>query len=98
MNYFCGMSGKKIIAIILILVFSVPLVPVSQVGSLLSSNQLQEEIVHASVGKAIQSQEPDHIHYFAPVTDLQSNFSPVITDEAFTSRQADDIQTPPPNM
>ena len=92
------MTGKKIIAIILILVFSVPLVPVSQVGSLLSSNQLQEEIVHASVSKAIQSQEPDLIQKFVPISDLELNYSLMIADEAFTSRQADDIQTPPPNM
>ena len=92
------MKGKKIIAIILILVFSVPLIPVSQVGSLLSSNQLQEEIVHASVSKAIHSQEPDLIHNFAPVSDLELSYSLLIADEAFTSRQADDIQTRPPNM
>ena len=92
------MKRKKIIAILLILVFSIPLTPVSQVGSLLSSNQLQEEIVHAAACKAIHTQDPDLIHYFTPVSDLELNNSIIIFDEAFTSRQADDIQTPPPNM
>jgi hypothetical protein len=92
------MRGKKIIAIVLMLVFCIPLVPVSQVGDLLSSNQLQEEINHPAMGKEIHSASSDLIHY---AVQFSANINVPLqlpADERFTSRQADDIQTPPPNL
>lgn len=92
------MKGKKIIAVILMLVFCIPLIPISQVGDLLSSNQLQEEIIHPSAVKDIHTESSDMIHYVVHISSLISNPLQQPVDETFKSRQADDIQTPPPNM
>ena len=92
------MKGKKFIAIILMLVFCIPLVPVSQVGGLLSSNQLQEEISHPAMGKEIHSGTSDLIHYAVQFSTNINIPLQMPADERFTSRQADDVQTPPPNM
>jgi hypothetical protein len=92
------MKGKKIIAIILMLVFCIPLMPISQVGSLLSSNQLQEEINHPAAGKEIHAGSSDMIHQVVQLSAHIILPMQLPADERFTSRQADDIQTPPPNM
>jgi hypothetical protein len=47
------MGRKTVIVVFLMLIFSIPLLPISQLGNLLSSNQLQEEIVHAPLGKKV---------------------------------------------
>jgi hypothetical protein len=92
------MTIKRVIAIVLILVFSIPLIPVSQVGFLLSTNQMTEEIVHESVAHPIQADSSDLIHDFVASSQVVVNDHKISTDEDFTTRQADDVQTPPPNV
>lgn len=89
------MKGQKRIAIILMLVFSIPLAPVSQVGDLLSSNQLQEEIMHGNC-KEIHKAEPEL--YLYPPSSQTLHPEPLFSHESLYTRQADDITTPPPNV
>ena len=79
------------------LIFSIPLLPIAQVGNLLSSSQLQEEILHPPVGKEVVNQDNDLIHQLMLLTDLAGQPSVPCINEHILSRQADDINTPPPN-
>lgn len=92
------MRIKRIIAVVLILVFSIPLIPVSQVGFLISSNQMTEEVVHESVAYPLQADASELFHVFLPNGNVMINYHKTSTDEDIRSRQADDVQTPPPNM
>lgn len=92
------MGHKKIIGLLLVLVFMIPVLPVVQVGTMLSQNQLTEELPHAS---------PDQVKYRAseqmncillPANNTRENEACPNTKETFRSRQADDIFTPPPNI
>ena len=100
------MFRKKIINIFLILVLSIPLLPVLQVGALLSSNQLNEEIPHSSgdaSGVAKFSSDPCKYFYCHHCFDLdeytaglkQTQF--VESKERIPASHSADIQTPPPN-
>jgi hypothetical protein len=92
------MLKKKLISLFLVLVFLIPVMPVMQVGSLLAQNQMTEEIVShgTELGKFSGSD-----HSFIPGIDInesnEDRSGKHTLDESFTSRQADDIQTPPPN-
>jgi hypothetical protein len=101
------MLKKRIIGALLVLVFSIQLVPVLQVGSLLYQNQWTEEMPHGSdagapTGK--KSADPsnqfislfDHILPF--ILHSLTNLAFSCCEEAYSSRHADDIQTPPPNF
>ena len=92
------MGRKEIIAVFLMLIFSIPLLPIAQVGNLLSSNQLQEEIVHSTLGKEVLNQDNDLIHQLVQLSDISVQPLGVCLNEHILSRQADDINTPPPNM
>lgn len=92
------MRIKRIIAVVLIFVFSIPLIPVSQVGFLLSSNQMTEEVVHESVAQPLQADASEFFHVILPNGNVVINYHKTSTDEDIRSRQADDVQTPPPNM
>lgn len=54
---------KKIGAILLILVFSTTVLPIGQVGSLLASNQLNEEVCQQ--GNPIMEEKAKHCHFDA---------------------------------
>lgn len=96
------MLRKKIIGVVLILVFLIPVIPVWQVGVLLGSNGLTEEIAHTHATDGPVKLSEKEIHFYAVnVSKLESSFNlgkKREMDEKFISRQADDIQTPPPNM
>ncbi|TAG99693.1 MAG: hypothetical protein EAZ17_07230 [Sphingobacteriales bacterium] len=91
------MGRKSLIAVFLMLIFSIPLLPIAQVGNLLSSNQLQEEIVHSPLGKEVVNQDNDLIHQLVQLSDITVQPLGRCFSEHFLSRQADDINTPPPN-
>jgi hypothetical protein len=91
------MGRKSLIAVFLMLIFSIPLLPIAQVGNLLSSNQLQEEIVHSSLGKEVVNQDNDLIHQLVQFSDIIVQPLGRCFSEHILSRQADDINTPPPN-
>jgi hypothetical protein len=96
------MRRKKIIGIVLILVFLIPVMPVWQVGLLLGTNGLTEEIAHTHTSDGPVKLSEKEIHcYIVNFSKLESSFNPGKKwemDEKFISRQADDIQTPPPNI
>jgi len=95
------MLRKRIIGFFLILVFTIPVLPVSEVGALLGSNLLTEEISHANADSPVKLAEKEihsSIFSLSVVHDgfiLEKKWE---KDEHFISRQVDDIQTPPPNM
>jgi hypothetical protein len=89
------MRGRKLIAILLMLVFSIPLAPVSQVGDLLSSNQLQEEIMHNTCKEIHKAESDMTLH---PPSTQTLHPEPLYSPVSLYSRQADDIFTPPPNL
>lgn len=91
---------KKIIGLFLILVFSILMMPVTQVGVILAQGQLTEEIFSAAEDIS-KFKESEHHTFFAEAHQLPSAaelLAIVETDEHIRSRQADDIQTPPPNL
>jgi hypothetical protein len=96
------MLRKKLIGIVLILVFLIPVMPVWQVGQLLGTNALTEEISHSSASDSPAKLAEKEIHTIGLyVATPEDGFNPTKkweNDEKFISRQADDIQTPPPNM
>lgn len=95
------MPGKRIISFFLILVFTIPVLPLSEVGALLGSNILTEEISHANADGPLKLSEKEiHSSQFS-LSIVRDGFNMEKKwekDERFISRQGDDIQTPPPNM
>ena len=95
------MLRKKVIGIVLILVFLIPVIPVWEVGQLLGTNALTEELAHPSNDGPVKLSEKE-IHTFnMNIAKLENGFNSSKKwekDEKFISRQADDIQTPPPNL
>ncbi|MDB5230902.1 MAG: hypothetical protein JWN76_1707 [Chitinophagaceae bacterium] len=97
------MQLKKLIGLLLVFVMALQVLPVKQVGCLLSSNQLQEEMPHEDINK------PDakdfgktiflHDHYLDH--SLEANLSSpsfFIYDAALPPHISEDILTPPPNL
>ena len=95
------MRRKKIRGVVLILVFLIPVIPVWEVGQLLGTNALTEEISHSANDGPGKLSEKE-IHAFnlniAKLDDGFNSGKKWEMDEKFISRQADDIQTPPPNL
>ena len=98
------MIKKKIIGVFLILLFSFQLVPVLQVGSFLYQGQMTEELPHSDTGtggkmlsgdckQLLSGHEYDGLE--EAILSIDHSFS--LLAEAFNTRHADDIQTPPPN-
>lgn len=83
------------------LVFTIPVLPLSEVGALLGSNLLTEEISHANADSPVKLAEKEiHSSLFtlSMVHDGSILEKKWEKDERFISREVDDIQTPPPNM
>ena len=96
---------KKLIGILLLFVLSIQMIPVIQVGALLCSNQINEEIPHNTAGSGY-----DLIKKFSGKSDLlQTEISPsqflsnkdeeyffLLTDD-IPANHSLDILVPPPN-
>jgi hypothetical protein len=75
--------------------------PVFQVGVLLGSNLLTEEIAHSNSDGPVKLSEKEINSFKFILAKVDNGFNKDKKwemDERFISRQADDIQTPPPNM
>jgi hypothetical protein len=95
------MLKRKIIGFFLIMVFLIPVMPIMEVGFLLGQNQLTEEIAHhGEADSKARLNDPDQHSFIFTVSQTSLFRSDEIweSDENIISRQADDIQTPPPNM
>jgi hypothetical protein len=95
------MAVKRIIGFFLILVFTIPVLPLSEVGALLGSNLLTEEISHANADGPLKLAEKEIHSSIFSLSVAQDGFNLETKwekDERFISRQVDDVQTPPPNM
>lgn len=100
-----NMMRKKFITLFCLLVLSVQMLPVRQIGALLSSNQLTEELPHSDDAKSsVLKYEPTihdpmlgagllQTHLLATIAFRFSRFA-----SALPSVHAGDIHTPPPNM
>lgn len=98
------MMRRKFITLFCLLVLSVQMLPVRQMGALLSSNQLTEELPHADSGKSsVLKYEPTmhdpmdgagllQTHLLATIAFRFSHFASVLP-----AIHAGDIHTPPPN-
>lgn len=94
------MLRKKFVSLLFIMVFAIPLMPVMQVGSFLYQNQFSEEIASHGLflvtkGEAAEQEYPNAglVHFSQLLPDLHN----ISSDEMLSSRQADDVTTPPPN-
>lgn len=95
------MLRKRIIGFFLMLVFIIPVLPISEVGALLGSNLLTEEISHANADSPVKLAEKEIHSSIFSLSIVHDGFTlekKWEKDERFISRQVDDIQTPPPNM
>jgi len=98
------MLKKRVISVFFLMLFSFQLLPLRQVGSLLYSNQLMEEISHGSeTGNAKFGDTSKNIDYFftensISLLSLAASLLLSPLDDNFKSRSSDDIQTPPPNF
>jgi hypothetical protein len=95
------MKKRKLIGLFLMLVFLVTMMPVVQVGAMLNQGQLTEERADQSSDSVSKFNETDTHTYLIGSSKSDVSSSLYIkreNDEHFLSRQADDIQTPPPNQ
>lgn len=96
--------GKKVINIFLVLVLSVQMLPVRQMGKMLFSNQFNEEIPHSvDVAKGMIKKADGKSDFVTPpVVSLDASIiylhgpQPVEAD-AIPLNHATDILVPPPN-
>lgn len=84
-------------AILLMLIFSTPLIPLPQTGSFLGFSQLQEEVEDAPTSKQALSYDNGFLHQADMLPETDKGKLPVCLAIQVVSRQADDIFTPPPN-
>src|SRR4051812_33198524 len=100
------MKLKTFISIFCLVVLMFQLLPVKQLGSLLFSNQIQEELPHASddvekdiKGKLDFKKEFYPSHDFAQVNYIYTNaISYIHFATALPFPHAGEIHTPPPNI
>jgi len=93
---------KKIFSILCLLVLSIQVLPLRQVGSLLSSNQMTEELPHnCSIEKAVDLKfEPVKHDYFEGCNALLSYLEEenyIHFASSLPENHEGEIQTPPPN-
>jgi hypothetical protein len=101
------MLKRRIIGTVLLLIFSFQLAPVLQVGSFLYQGQLTEELPHhsdsgshsgGSNSDSAKNLIPSSVDQLLPgILHSLPNLSYTLSEEAYSSRHADDVQTPPPN-
>jgi len=84
----------------MILVFTIPVLPVLQVGSFLYQNQFNEEISSHGFSIVKQGEEAENDISQASLLishRISSSAEKMTINEKLLSRQADDVSTPPPN-
>jgi hypothetical protein len=100
------MLRKKIISLFFLLILSIQVLPLKQIGCLLSKNQLTEELPHAAceVKNSVQKFEPTIPDPFASGGVLQTDqlatnaIRFVHQASVLPSPHAGEIHTPPPNV
>ncbi len=95
---------KKIINILLIIVFATQILPIQQVGSLLFGNQLTEEVPHAiddvaKDGSKAEGKSEFLVTTFEAISPYFITISTSVKDMSvlFPHNHSTDIHTPPPN-
>ena len=91
---------KKLKGLFLILVFSIQLLPVMQVGFLLALGQLTEEecFMHDDDQLGKETTYSLASLDIKPQSSSSDSNNRAIREEYINSRHSDDIQTPPPNL
>lgn len=106
MPIFAPMLRRKIIAVFLVLVFSIPLIPTVQVGTLLYQNQMNEEIPHGSADAPIKcnplNEEVHKCFYHSLSFSIEQNTTVhsaiyIHSSERIPAFHVADIFVPPPN-
>lgn len=99
------MMKKKIISLVLLLIFSTQILPVTQIGRVLYQNQLTEELPHSGTSAPVPNSFVEEIHkaYWHEMQEYSMNmYSKIIThhlhqtENIFTQFIAE-VKTPPPN-
>jgi len=98
------MLRLRIISLVLSLVMSIQMMPIAQIGSVLSSNLWTEELPHSSAedcGKAdvnLKTFLPANNHHFLSEVACKSAISYVHRSEQIPSNHSTDIVSPPPDI
>jgi hypothetical protein len=94
---------KYIFAYFLIIILSIPVLPVREVGKLLSSNQLTEELLHSADAETKDGKDFKFKEHLVTTSDYPSSHNSFIASEFFDHHSllpavhASDIPTPPPD-
>lgn len=96
---------KKIISLVLLLIFSTQILPISQIGRVLYQNQLTEELPHSTTSAPAPNSFVEEIHkaYWHDMEEYgMMMYTNIITHhlhetEKFSSQYIAEVQTPPPN-
>ena len=95
---------KKIISYFLLFALSVQILPVRQIGGILFSSQLTEEVPHANdLDNCSFCKEPIKKDYLSNYTNIIGHSFEVallhhhLMDDAIPNNHATDIHVPPPN-
>jgi hypothetical protein len=100
------MLRKKIISLVCLLILSIQVLPLRQIGSLLSSNQLTEELPHSAceIKSSVLKFEPTIPDPFGSAGVLQTDqlatnaIRFVHSASVLPAPHAGEIHTPPPNF
>lgn len=99
------MKLKKIIAIICLIVLSIQIIPLRQIGAILFNNQITEEIAHSSdCGKKSSGEKEFHHYSSIPVFSNAAlelsgtNNQSIYARDQLVKLHVDEVPTPPPNL
>jgi hypothetical protein len=98
------MKVKKIIALICLVVLSIQVLPLKQIGAILFNNQMTEEIAHGVDGGKKMSGEKEMHHCFYAVLNTTGKELAVTNNQSIYSRSRlvklhiAEVPTPPPNI
>lgn len=98
------MKIKKIIALICLVVLSIQVLPLRQIGAMLFNNQITEEIAHSySFGKKSNAEKEIH-HFFTAELNTTAKELSITNNQSIYSRSSliklhiAEVPTPPPNI
>jgi hypothetical protein len=94
---------KKIIALFCLVVVSIQVMPVRQIGAMLFNNQFTEEITHtADCGKKLPLHKSTDNYLFASMRAAlkisTTNGYSIYAQEGLVKQHVAEVQTPPPNI